>query len=202
MFTQNGWHIFHSFKKTEFMGIFALILSGACLVFYMFFQSQCSRGTQAVSQNVNEEKIKFTQSTEYYICDVSGAVQFPGLVSVSAGARVADAIQAAGGLSPVADLAQVSNTLNLAEKVKDAQKIIVPFVGAANTSMTVSSVKKAATISLNSASAAELEQLTGIGPAKSQQILSQRPFQRIEELMEKKILSAGAFEKISAQLSL
>lgn len=202
MFTHNGWHIFRSLKKTEYMGLFALMLSAICLVLYLFFQNQRLGGMQTIPQEENEEKISFSESTQYYICDVSGAVQFPGLVSVSAGSRVADAIQAAGGMSATADLVQVSNTLNLAEKVKDAQKIVVPFVGTANNSMIVSNVKKVTMISLNTASAAELEQLSGIGPAKSQQILSQRPFQRIEELVERKILSAGAFEKISAQLSL
>ncbi|MBP7774779.1 helix-hairpin-helix domain-containing protein [Candidatus Woesebacteria bacterium] len=202
MFIHNGWHIFHSLKKKEYLGLLALTLSGASLVFYLFFQSPWVQEAQKVQPGESEEKISITESTEYLVCDVSGAVQLPGLVRVSAGDRVADAIQAAGGMSTAADLAQVSNTLNLAEKVKDGQKIVVPFVSAENDSMALSSVKKAATISLNTASAAELQQLNGIGPAKSQQILSQRPFQRIEELVERKILSAGAFEKISSQLSL
>ncbi len=199
MFTHNGWHAFRSLKKTEFIGLFALILGCVFLVVYLFSQGQWTQQTQTVP---NEEKITVIESTEYYICDVSGAVQLPGLVRVPAGDRVADAIQAAGGFSATADLAEVSNTLNLAEKVKDAQKIVVPFVGTKHNSITGSGVKKVTTISLNSASATELEQLTGIGPAKSQQIMTQRPFQRIEELVERKILSAAAFEKISSQLSL
>ena len=59
---------------------------------------------------------------------VAGAVRRPGLMTMSAGARVADALQRAGGAGPRADLTAV----NLAARLADGQQIVVPRVGAAS----------------------------------------------------------------------
>ncbi len=59
------------------------------------------------------------------VVDVVGAVRVPGVVSLHGGARVLDAIRAAGGVAPGADLER----LNLAAKLTDGSRIAVPLLG-------------------------------------------------------------------------
>src|SRR5690242_3999577 len=71
---------------------------------------------------------------------VTGAVAKPGVYAVAANARLADAVAAAGGLAPDADLA----ALNLARRVNDGDAIVIPAVGAATTAVPTTSPAKTA----------------------------------------------------------
>lgn len=99
------------------------------------------------------------------VVHVAGAVRVPGLYRVSADARVAAALARAGGPSPRADLAAV----NLAAHVTDGQQVIVPARRAAAVG-SVPGVKP----SLGSATAEQLEELDGIGPALAERIVEYR----------------------------
>ena len=109
---------------------------------------------------------------------VTGAVREPGLVSLSAGARVVDAVAAAGGLTDDADAAGV----NLARPVADGEQLVVPRVGevpvAAGTGAGAGSAgggaAAGAVVNLNTATQGELETLPRIGPALAQRILDWR----------------------------
>lgn len=127
---------------------------------------------------------------------VSGAVLEPGIYDVPASCRVEEAIAAAGGLTENAD----SERVNLVRKVRDGMQIRVPVKKAARTSRTqrksaqaksgysASSTKKVGStragaeknnsavqsVRINSASARELQQLPGIGPALAQRIVETR----------------------------
>lgn len=115
---------------------------------------------------------------------VAGAVAAPGLVEVPVGARIHDAVLAAGGAQDGADLHQ----LNLAAPVVDGMQIRVPFpgetvthpagsVGSAGTTGPGSGETGSgllAPVDVNRASASELERLPGIGPALSQAIVEWR----------------------------
>lgn len=123
---------------------------------------------------------------------VSGAVLEPGIYDVPASCRVEEAIAAAGGLTENAD----SERVNLVRKVRDGMQIRVPVQKAARTSRTQrenaqaksglgesasekSSSTKAGSgrmqsVRINSASAGELQQLPGIGPALAQRIVETR----------------------------
>lgn len=134
---------------------------------------------------------------------VVGAVNRPGLYSLGAGARVADAVAAASGLSPEA----AEEGVNLARAVQDGEQIVVPTVeelengtvrppaaGGSPTSGggTVAPGQRGtpstsgAPVNLNTADAATLETLPGIGPATAQKIVADRdahgPFGRTEDL--------------------
>lgn len=104
---------------------------------------------------------------------VAGEVASPGLVTLDAGARVADAIDAAGGPTPTADLGSV----NLARRVVDGEQIVVASPGGASADTRVN---------LNAASADELEQLPGVGPVLAARIVADRelngPFADVEDL--------------------
>lgn len=136
-----------------------------------------------------------TTSSGPVVVDVAGAVVRPGLVSVVSGARVADAIAAAGGLRPDAD----ADRLNLASLVSDGARIYVATVGQSsipvpigpNTSGVGGIAEPGATtipapVDLNSATADQLDTLPGVGPSTAQAILSYRtahgPFASVDDL--------------------
>ena len=111
---------------------------------------------------------------------ISGAVQSPGLVQVSADGRIADAVAAAGGALPSAEL----NGLNLASGLVDGQQVIVPEQGAPLPPGQTSSGR----IQLNSATAKDLEGLAGVGPVLAARIVAHReeqgPFAVVEDLLD------------------
>ena len=112
---------------------------------------------------------------------VSGAVAQAGVYWLPTGALVEDAVLAAGGAGPGADLA----TVNLAQRLSDGAHVHVPLKGEA-ASAPVASDGLAVRTNINSASAEELQTLPGIGPALAARIIAYRqeqgPFSTIEEL--------------------
>lgn len=106
------------------------------------------------------------------VVDVAGKVRRPGLVTLPAGSRVADAIRAAGGVRPGTDL----TSLNLARKLVDGEQILVGVPGAAAPAASGSggSASPVNPINLNTASADELDQLPGVGPVLAQRIVDWR----------------------------
>jgi competence protein ComEA len=122
---------------------------------------------------------------------VAGAVAKPGVYDLDANARVIDAVEAAGGGAPDADL----NRLNLAAKVTDGQRVLVQRPGEAtpNSAGTPGagdggSADPSGLVNLNSASQAELEKLSGIGPSLAQAIIAERErrggFRSVNELRD------------------
>lgn len=108
------------------------------------------------------------------IVHVTGEVASEGVVEVPAGARVADVVAAAGGLTGDADLAAV----NLARPAVDGEHVHVPAPG--------ESEPADAAISINRADSAQLQELPGIGPVLAERIVADRkangPFSAVEDL--------------------
>ena len=131
------------------------------------------------------------QGIDQIVVDVKGDVQTPGLVTLPAGARVADAIAAAGGVIPSADV----TSINLAERLSDGQMI---FIGNAE-SMQLSSDPR---INLNLATEAELDSLPGVGPVMAGRIIAWRDsnqrFHSIEELQEVPGIGPKVFANLKA----
>lgn len=136
---------------------------------------------------------KASVELEVYV-DVDGAVVSPGVYRLKDGARVSQAIDAAGGLTAEADV----TGLNRASKVADGQKIYVPKVGEQQTvaadggadggAVLASGANDVAgLVNINTASAAELQTLSGIGPSMAQSIIDERskngPFASVDDLM-------------------
>lgn len=116
---------------------------------------------------------------------VSGAVAAPGLVHVPAGARVADAIAAAGGVLPGADV----GALNLAAPVHDGEQVrVVDAAELATAGGGGGDPPDDGRVHINDADAATLELLPGVGPVLAARILAHRqqkgPFATIEDLLD------------------
>lgn len=109
---------------------------------------------------------------------VAGEVADPGLVEVAAGSRVADAVAAAGGLLAAAD----PTGLNLAAPVVDGQQVVVHGVG------DVVATGAPGPVHLNTATAADLEAVPGVGPVLAARIIEFRqsngPFVVVEDLLD------------------
>jgi competence protein ComEA len=125
------------------------------------------------------------------VVDVAGKVRHPGVVSLTSGARVIDAIKEAGGLRPGAK----TGTLNLARRVVDGEQILVgvnatPAAPAPPMSPTgpPGATAPGAPIDLNAATAAQLDQLPGVGPVLAQRIVDYRTqhngFRSVDELRQ------------------
>jgi competence protein ComEA len=117
------------------------------------------------------------------VVSVVGLVVRPGLVTLPEGSRVADAIEAAGGLLPEADPASV----NLAAVLADGQQIAVGVPGAATASSGAAvGTVPSGPVNLNTATAADLDALPGIGPVLAQRIVTYRDqqgrFTSVEQL--------------------
>ena len=151
------------------------------------------RGSGDASPDDDESSAKSSSAAEVYV-DVDGAVVRPGVYRLKDGARVSQAIDAAGGLTAEADVAG----LNRASKVTDGQKIYVPTVGEQQAAAAVGGAESGAAttpgagssselVNINTASAAELQTLSGIGPSMAQSIIDERTkngaFASIDDLM-------------------
>lgn len=144
------------------------------------------------------------------IVDIRGEVKNPGIYSVEDGSRLGEVVEKAGGLTTEAHPSYVLHKLNFAQKVVDSEKIYVPHQketefcesvpSVANNEMLT--VSNSTTTSLNSATQSQLESLAGIGEKRAQDIIANRPYESIEELVSKKIISQTLFEELESNLSL
>jgi competence protein ComEA len=132
------------------------------------------------------------------VVSVLGRVHRPGLVRLPHGARVADAIEAAGGVLPGTDLGY----LNLARKVIDGELLAVgvsPPPAAPGGGGTVPAAP-GGPVNLNTATAAELDTLPGVGPVLAQRIIDHRTrnggFRSVEDLRKVEGVGDARFEQL------
>lgn len=175
--------------------IFITILLTGCIITGLISTNDKAKKLPGGSSLLQSAQSKTAQVKTVRV-QVSGAVLEPGIYDVPASCRVEEAIAAAGGLTENAD----SERVNLVRKVRDGMQIRVPVQKAARTSRTQrksaqaksglgeSASKKYGSakagsgrnssmmqsVRINSASASELQQLPGIGPALAQRIVETR----------------------------
>lgn len=128
---------------------------------------------------------------------VSGAVASPGVLTLPSSSRVIDAITAAGGATPEADL----ESINLARIIVDGEQIRVGVVGESPPSASAGTGTDAqACVRLATATETELQTLPGVGPALAQRIISYRAthprLTSVEELDDVPGIGPSLIEKI------
>lgn len=187
--------------------IFIAVLLTGCIITGLISTNDKAKtlpGGSSLPQSAQSAVTSKAAQAKTVRVQVSGAVLEPGIYDVPASCRVEEAIAAAGGLTENAD----SERVNLVRKVRDGMQIRVPVQKVARTSRTQrksaqaksglgeSASKKYGSakagsgmmqrVRINSASAGELQQLPGIGPALAQRIVETRNrgrFASVEDLL-------------------
>jgi competence protein ComEA len=151
-----------------------------------------------------------TESPSEVVVQVAGAVLAPGVYHLAEGSRVVDLVQVAGGPAPEADLDAVA----LAARLVDGQRVQVPRRGevlpdevtgrapppAASPPSGVDASGPLTPVDLNTATAAELDELPGVGPATAQAIIAYRdrhgPFSSVDDLAEVRGIGPARLEAL------
>jgi competence protein ComEA len=140
------------------------------------------------------------------VVSVEGAVATPGVYSLKGDSRVQDAVDAAGGPAAGADLARI----NPAARLRDEERVVVPWSetvastsprsSATASASAIPTVDGSGSININTADAALLETLPGIGPVIADAIVAYReqngPFRSVDELAEVKGISLKMVDEI------
>ncbi|MGN0658755.1 MAG: helix-hairpin-helix domain-containing protein [Emergencia sp.] len=160
----------------------------------------------------SEEAAGAAEETGDIYIDIDGEVKNPGVYMVSAGTRIYQVIEKAGGLTEDAD----TTSLNQADKVTDGQKIIVPAKSAgqgqsASSDLSGSSGTSAAGVSadgrinINLADSTLLQEIPGVGPVTAQKIIDYRnssgPFASIEDICNVSGIGEKTFQKMKDQIT-
>lgn len=164
---QFEWQLDPEYRRPALIGA-GVVLAGA-LAYWWF--SAPVESTPMPQQVVT---VQTDVESTAVLVHVTGDVRNPGVVRLPAGSRVIDAVEAAGGLRPRARV-----SVNLARVLVDGEQIVVGASPAAPTD---------ARMSINSASASELEALPGVGPVLAQRIVEYRnahgPFASMRDLLQ------------------
>lgn len=197
-----------------------LIISSVILLFSILFfvvgnqenkaslQSETDSLDQLLStdENLSVDDIageeETVQDIPFVLVDVKGAVNNPGVYQLEGRSRVIDAITIAGGLKDEA----VTKHVNFAKQLVDEMLIYIPVEGEELTETLQEDElsSESQKININTASASELETLSGIGPQKAQEIIRHREeeghFKKIEELTNVSGIGDKTFEKLKDKI--
>lgn len=174
---------------------------------FLFYKEKTSGQSVVISQSSNPSIPSNPLVPKLIKVDVSGAVVNPGVYELKSSDRIQEALIKAGGLAENADRTWTAKNLNLAQKLLDGTKIYIPFKDENPSSSfpsnpsSPSNPSLSALININNASESQLDTLSGVGPATAQKIISGRPYESIDDLLNKKIVGKSVFEKIKDKIS-
>lgn len=153
-----------------------------------------------LKKNLNTE---LKNKKNLILVDLSGAVVHPGPYRVNAGVYLYELVSLAGGFTDSVDKEHLNKNLNLVDEIKNNQKIYIPFK---NDVVGVKDIDNSngdrALISINRADLKDLTNLPGIGEVRAEEIIKNRPYQKIDDLVDKKIISTNLFSDIKKMISL
>jgi len=150
--------------------------------------------------NAAPEIIPITISEPEIFVDVTGAVNNPGVYSLTGRSRVIDAIKAAGDSAPGADL----STINLARVLNDGEQIYVDATVVNSFGQRISKKIASGPININRATLRQLDGLDGIGPVIAGRIIEYRKkngsFLTIDDLQKVSGIGAAKFAQIKSKV--
>jgi competence protein ComEA len=210
----NGWRErvqeFQSRRGAWIVAAFAIVVVAVALLFWLRGAPAqiAPPATEGPPTAVTAPAIQAspTPTGGLLYVDVSGEVRRPGLYSLEPGSRVADAIEAAGGASPRADL----DPLNLAEPLTDGVKVDVARKGETTSAEAplsgASPSPSVAVININTADETALEQIPGVGPVTAGAILDYRnrigSFSSIDQLLDVNGIGPATVENIRPYITI
>lgn len=156
----------------------------------------------------NEAKIEYIKAENEQIggnviVDIEGAIKNPGVYELPTNSRIKDVLVMSGGFVEKTDRDYCEKTLNMASILKDGQKIYIPFVSdTPNGGGYIEAKSESKMVNINTATNAELDTLWGIGSARIESIVKNRPYQSLDELVEKKVLTKQILEKNKDKITL
>lgn len=171
------------------------IIAGFVLIISLFM---VLRGNTQI--NAAPEIVPITISEPEIFVDVTGAVNNPGVYSLTGRSRVIDAIKAAGDSAPGADL----STINLARVLNDGEQIYVDATVVNSSGQRVSKKVASGPININRATLRQLDSLDGIGPVIAGRIIEYRKkngsFLTIDDLQKVSGIGAAKFAQIKSKV--
>lgn len=177
-------------------------LAGIVLLIYGLIQILITSNS---SESLVIEKAAESSETlkSEIVVDIEGAVLKPGVYSLSADSRLHEVLVEAGGISGDADRQWFEKNINLASKLTDGQKIYIRRIGEdiLTGASAVATGETQVAIDINSAGTKELDSLPGVGLVTAQKIIDNRPYQKIEDLLTKKVVSSRVFDSIKDKIA-
>lgn len=162
-----------------------------CLFFWLLSQNSTDK---IIISHASDQASSSDSDTQIWV-DVSGAVNAPGVYVLAANSRVAEAIEAAGGVSAEVDTVRFESLINLAAKVEDQQKLVIPRQTQATGSVSGDS-KATGLINVNTASQSELETLPGVGSKRAEDLINGRPYASFQDLSTKQPIPLSLITKL------
>ncbi len=180
------------------IGLAVVALVAAVAAVYAIFQALDERSAPPIF-------IEDAAANLPVVVEVRGEVEAPGVYALSPGARLQDAIAAAGGLSKEADL----STVNLARRLRDGELVVIlalpapgstPVLPADGVGNSSAAEDPRAGININTATAEELEALPSIGEVIATRIIAYReqngPFRSVDDLIHVEGVSDRTIDEI------
>jgi competence protein ComEA len=182
-------HFSHNQKRA--LGLVAAIVLLLSVFIVIRGNTQSSEAPEIVPVMIAEPEI---------FVDVTGAVNKPGVYTLTGKSRVIDAIKAAGDSAPGADL----STINLARVLNDGEQIYVDSLVMNSSGQRVSKKTPSGPININRATARQLDALDGIGPVIAARIVEYRKingsFLSVEDLQKVSGIGAAKFAQIKSKV--
>ena len=181
-------------KQYRYYGLACLVI---VVMIILFFLLKPKKEPELLFSSNSELEMTSSQAEMIYV-DVKGEVNTPGVYECAKEERVQDAIKKAGGFTSEAN----QTAINLAQKLTDEMKIVVPNKQETQQDVTSTTSQK---INLNTATKEELTTLTGIGQKKAEQIIQYRTekgiFKTIEEITQVRGIGTKLYEQIKETIT-
>lgn len=171
-----------------------------------------SNSANSASKHADDSQIRIASDeadiAETIIVEIAGAVEQPDVYEIPEKSRLKDLLLKANGLSKSADRTFFARNFNLAEMLKDEEKIYIPSVKEVEEGLYGDVLDESSAqgenmlINVNTSDKASLDLLPGVGPVIADKIIAGRQYKALEELVTRKIIGKSLFEKIKDKLAI